>query len=223
MLTKSISFLKAIKENNNRDWFKSNKKRYEEAREEFKGVVAEIEELLKQHDNIDESGTKIFRIYRDVRFSNDKTPYNRHFSASFKRATNALRGGYYLRIEPGASLIVGGFFGPNSEDLQHIRKQIAQDSHILKEAIHDKSFIKYFGELYGERVKTSPKGFSKDDPEIDLIRMKSFMGKHEFSDEEVQQPDFAEKVNNGFKLLRPFFDAMTEYLTTDLNGVSLID
>jgi len=103
-MKKTFDFLKKLKSNNNREWFKANKEIYDKSQDEFKSFVSNVEERLKSHDLIDESGTKIFRIYRDVRFSKDKTPYNLHRSASFKRATDARRGGYYLRVEPGNCL-----------------------------------------------------------------------------------------------------------------------
>lgn len=179
---------------------------------------------MRKHDNIATvSGKKsLFRIYRDVRFSKNKSPYKTNRSGSFKRATNELRGGYYFHIEPGNTFLAGGFFGPNAADLKHIRNHISQDDTFLREVLESKSYKSYFGVLEGDQVKTSPKGFSKDDPSIDLLRYKQFILRHKFPDKEVLQKDFAKKMSDGFQHIRPFFDVMSEILTTDLNGLSLV-
>ena len=122
-----LTFLIKIKINNDRDWFKANKQLYLEAHGNLIQFADELLDRLKSHDQIEtQSGKKsLFRIYRDVRFSKDKTPYQTHFSGGFRRATLELRGGYYFRIQPGGkSIIAGGFWAPNSEDLKHIRSQI---------------------------------------------------------------------------------------------------
>jgi uncharacterized protein (TIGR02453 family) len=221
-MNKVISFQKKIAKNNNREWFQEHKKDYETSNQELRDFTIRLMEEMKKHDTIDEAGTKIFRIYRDVRFSKDKTPYTLHRSFSMKRATDALRGGYYMRIQPGQSFLIGGFFGPEPGDLLHIRKQIQQDPDRLRKILNSKKIKDYFGELVGEEVKTAPKGFSKDDPAIDLLRRKGFMLRHDFTDKEVGSPDFAVKVSEGFKKMRPFLDYMSEILTTDLNGASLL-
>ena len=217
-------FLNNLKENNNRSWFNDHKSDYEKA---YQVVIQFAEALLtemKRHDDIvTVSGKKsLYRIYRDVRFSRNKLPYKTNWGGSLKRATNALRGGYYYHIEPGNSFIAGGFFGPNPEDLKHIRKHIAQEDSLLRMTLNAVETLSYFGELTGERVKTAPKGFSKEHPAIDLLRYKQFILKHNFLDEEVLKDDFHIEVSAGFQRLRPFFDVMSEMLTTDLNGRSLI-
>ena len=130
-----LTFLEKLEENNSREWFNANKDAFKSAENEFKDLVGQVELGLSQIDKIDIDATKIFRIYRDVRFSEDKTPYHLHRSASFKRATDQLRGGYYLRIKRGASALVGGFFGPNSHDMLQIRKQIQQDPEPLRKIL----------------------------------------------------------------------------------------
>ena len=218
-----LQFLSTLKKNNNREWFNENKSQYLAAHEQLVRFADELLEKMNVHDQIEtQSGKKsLFRIYRDVRFSKDKTPYQTHFSGGFRRATQQLRGGYYFRIEPGNSLIAGGFWGPSPDDLKHIRQQVAQDDATLREILSNKKIKSYFGELVGEQVKTAPKGFSKDDPAIDLLRFKQFILTHNFSDEEVVSANFLKKVDQGFKNIRPFFDYMSEILTTDLNGTPL--
>ena len=218
-----FNFQRRLAKNNNREWFQDHKKDYEQSEQDFKDFVARLESSLMEHDKINLSKTKRFRIYRDVRFSSDKTPYNKHRSVSFGRATESRRGGYYLRIQPGGqTFLAGGFWQPEPKDLLHIRRQISQDPDPLRQILSDKEISSYFGEMQGEQVKTAPKGFSIEDPAIELIRYKGFILTHQFQDKEVLEDDFHLKVNDGFKKLRPFFDYMSEILSTDLNGQSII-
>lgn len=220
----NFKFLSDLMANNNRDWFNDNKKWYQE---EHQHVVDFAEELLSKLGAIDQiatvSGKKsLMRIYRDVRFSKDKSPYNPRWAGSFGRIKPELRGGYYYHIQPGRTVVGGGFYNPNPDDLKLIRNHIAQDDQPLREVLNDPAFKKMFGELGGEQVKTAPKGFDKEHPAIDLLRYKSMYVFHEFTDEEATAPDFADKALEVWKTIRPFFDVMTEILTTDLNGLSLI-
>lgn len=217
-----LQFLKDLKANNNREWFQQQKKHYEAIRSDMKQFYQEIMQNLNQHDEIEKF--KMFRIYRDVRFSHDKTPYNPHFAGSFSRSGKRLRGGYYLRIRPGESFLAGGFWAPNKEDLFRIRQEFELDDGEIRGILSHKDFKKHFGgEIRGEEVKTAPKGFSKEHHAIDLIRKKGFVAVREFTDEEVLREDFMHEVGAAFKALRPYFDYMSDVLTTDLNGVSLID
>ncbi|MEQ8909792.1 MAG: DUF2461 domain-containing protein [Vicingaceae bacterium] len=221
----TFNFLKNLKKNNNREWFNENKKAYQTSHEE---MIELGEELLKGLQGFDEietlSGKKsLFRIYRDVRFSKNKAPYKTNRSGSFRRAGADRRGGYYFSIEPGNSLIGGGFYGPSSEDLKHLRNQIDADAEPLRTVLNQKQFKSYYGNLQGETLKTAPRGFEVDNPNIDLLRFKNFYVIHQFSDQEVMADDFPKKVLEGFKIIQPFFEAMTLYLTTDLNGESILD
>jgi uncharacterized protein (TIGR02453 family) len=179
---------------------------------------------MRKFDQIETvSGKKsLFRIYRDVRFSKNKQPYKTSWSGSFRRATSALRGGYYYHIEPGNTFIAGGFFGPNPSDLKLIRNHLDLDDAPLR-AILDSSLIKsYFGALTGDQVKSAPRGFSADHPAIDLLRFKQFILRHDYANTEVLQKGFSVKIAEGFQNLIPFFDVMSEMLTSDLNGNSII-
>ncbi|NNC71115.1 MAG: DUF2461 domain-containing protein, partial [Flavobacteriaceae bacterium] len=159
-----------------------------------------------------------------VRFSKDKTPYQPHFAGSFSRQGKHLRGGYYLRIRPGESFLAGGFWEPNKEDLFRIRKEFELDDAEIRKILRDKKYVKYFGGRFeGEELKTAPKGFDKEHPAIDLIRKKGFIAVRNFSDKDILSANFLKEVDDTYKALRPFFDYMSEVLTTDLNGVSLID
>lgn len=217
-----LIFLNKLKRNNNRDWFNEHKPEFQDIQKGVKKFYEEIKLNLELHDDIEK--LKMFRIYRDVRFAKDKTPYNHHFAGSFSRSGKKLRGGYYLRIRPGESFLAGGFWAPNKEDLFRVRKEIEFSDKELRSIINAKDFKSNFGgELVGEELKTAPKGFSKDDPAIDLIRKKGFVAVRNFTDKEVLSSNFLSEVNASFKSLRPYFDYMSEVLTTDLNGVSTID
>lgn len=220
-----FSFLKGLEANNNRDWFNDHKDDYTNAHHEVIGFADALLDELSKHDQLATSSGKksLMRIYRDVRFSKDKTPYKPRFAGSFSRIKPQLRGGYFFNIQPGQSVMGGGFYGPNPDDLKLIRSHIAQDDADLRKVLADKAFKRVFGELRGEQVKTAPKGFDKAHPSIDLLRHKSMYVFHDFSDDEVLNEDFLEKAIETFITIRPFFDVMTDYLTTDLNGISLID
>lgn len=221
-MKEALVFLNKLKRNNNREWFNEHKPEFQEIQNGIKKFYADIQLSLEQHDEIEKF--KLFRIYRDVRFAKDKTPYNYHFAGSFSRAGKRLRGGYYLRIRPGESFLAGGFWEPNKEDLFRIRKEIEFSDKELRSILSAKEFKHNFGGvLVGDELKTAPKGFSKEDPAIDLLRKKGFVAVRNFTDEQVLSPDFFTEVNRSFQALRPFFDYMSEVLTTDLNGVSTID
>lgn len=216
----TLDFLKKLKKNNNRDWFNEHKPQFQIEQQKAKDFYNTLMERLKDHDDIDVF--KLFRIYRDVRFSKDKTPYKPHFAGSFSRATKRLRGGYYLRIRPGESFLAGGFWEPNKEDLLRIRKEFEMDTSEIRSIINNKTFKKHFGELIGDSLKTAPRGFDKEHPDMDLIRMKQFIIVRNFTDEEVLKPNFLEELDEAYKAMRPYFDYMSEILTTDLNGESII-
>ncbi len=217
-----FEFLSQLKENNNRDWMQAHKKTYQQNEKQLKAFYAAVESDLNKTDQIEK--VKVFRINRDIRFSKDKTPYNVHRSVSFSRAGAQRRGGYYLRLEPGNTMMAGGFFGPEPADLLRIRQEFQMDADPIREILSETTFKKAFGDFeQSYAVKTAPKGFSKDDPNIDLIRLKSYFVVHPFSDKEVMAGDFKDKLVHHYELLRPFFDYMSMVLTTDLNGVSLLD
>ncbi|MGK0376768.1 DUF2461 domain-containing protein [Patiriisocius sp. Uisw_017] len=217
----SFDFLKKLAKNNHRDWMTENKKEYLESEKMLKQFYAEILSGLSETDEIEKQ--KIFRINRDIRFSKDKTPYNVHRSISWSRAGVHRRGGYYLRLEPGNSLMAGGFFSPEPKDLLRIRKEFEIDSQPIREILSNKCFNMYFNGFNQKFVvKTAPKGFKKEGPNIDLIRLKSFFVTRNFTDEEVFAPSFNKNLISYYELFRPYFDYMSEVLTTDLNGESLL-
>ncbi len=214
----TFDFLTNLKSNNNREWFEANKTDYRLAHENVIGFMDSLIAEMNKVDNIEnESGKKsLFRIYRDVRFSKDKSPYKTHFGGYMRRATQWLRGGYYIHIEPKNCFIAGGFFNPNSADLKLIREDIAHDAKPLRAILADADFKKVWGEFEGEAVKTTPRGFDKEHPDLDLIRFKQFHVSHKFSDKEVLADGFVFEVVQSFLVIRPYFDYMSELLTQNL-------
>ena len=215
-----FTFYKDLDKNNNREWFESHKPRFKALESEVKDFNEIVKFGLEETDDIEK--VKMFRIYRDVRFSKNKTPYKTHFGVSFHRKKPNLRGSYYMHLAPQNSFIASGFWNPNPMDLLRIRKDLEMDAQELRDVITDFTFKKVWGELQGDVVKTSPKGFNIDHPNIDLIRHKQFLFIKRFDDKSVLSSDFQKEVIKSFTTIRPFFDYMTSVLTTDLNGVSLL-
>jgi uncharacterized protein (TIGR02453 family) len=219
----SFSFLTALKENNNREWFNANKTIFQKEQALLEIFAQQLLQELSLHDQIETPSGKssMHRIYRDTRFSKDKTPYKGNWSGGFKRATKYRRGGYYFHLEPGNSFVAGGFWAPNTQDLKRIRDDIAFDPAPLRKIIKSKSFIATFQTLQGEQLKTTPKGFDADHEAIDLLRYKQFLLIRKFTDKEVLGEQFLKEANQAFKNMRPFFDYMSEVLTTDVNGLEV--
>ncbi|GAB1855637.1 DUF2461 domain-containing protein [Flavobacteriaceae bacterium MHTCC 0001] len=216
-------FFKKLEKNNNRDWFNEHKPEFKAIETEVKQFYNAIFENLNSHDEIDK--LKIFRIYRDVRFSKNKLPYKTHFGGSFHRTKPRLRGGYYLHIQPNnESFIATGFWEPAKEDLLRIRKEFEMDDTEIREILANKNFNAVWGDTFvGDEVKTAPKGFSKEHKAIDLIKKKQYIFIKKYTDKDVLSSGFLQEVDSSFKAIRPFFDYMSDVLTTDLNGVSVID
>ncbi len=218
-MKKGFEFLKQIQENNHREWFTERKPTYDLIAKENKAFFEHIYAELQKHDSL--GGMHISRIYKDVRFSKDKSPYKTHFGAGYARTKPMLRGGYYIHIEENNSFVGGGFWAPNADDLWRIRKEFEMDTAAIKKITANNTFIKYFKEIEGEGVKTAPKGFDKSHPAIDLIKKKQFIVKRTFKDKEVLSHHFQKEVILTFLAMRPFFNYMSDILTTDLNGEPL--
>ena len=216
----TISFLKELKLNNNREWFNENKDRFNNIQSQVKIFAQEVNDSLNVSDNIEK--IKIFRIYRDLRFSKDKTPYKKNIGMAFHRAKPELRGGYYLEISADESFIAVGFWNPNKEDLLRIRKEIEIDGQEFKRIINQKKIKDIWGDLRGDEVKTSPKGFTSDHEYIDLIKKKQFIFIKKLKEKDILDEKFQKELINYFESIRPFFDYMSEVLTTNLDGEVII-
>lgn len=215
-----LAFYEELEKNNTREWFEPQKSRFKGLEAEIKQYAEEIKQGLSETDEIDRA--KLFRIYRDVRFSKNKTPYKTHFGISFHRKKPQLRGGYYIHLAPGESFLATGFWDPSPADLLRIRKELEVDAQEFRDLMAVPAFTKVWGSLEGDAVKTAPKGFAKDHANIDLIRHKQFLFTKKFDDKSVLSPDFQKEVIAVFTAVKPFFDYMTNVLTTNLNGESLL-
>lgn len=221
----NLEFLQNLKKNNNRDWFNENKKEYEKHHIETIQFADAVLSEMQKHDNIETLNGKksLMRIYRDIRFSKDKSPYKNNWGCGFKRATKMLRGGYYFHIEPGGCFVGGGFWAPNPADLNRMRKEISMNYDDFRKIVTSTNFKSIFGKLQGEKLKTVPKGFDKEDEAIEFLKFKQYLISKSFTDKEALAPDFYLKVNETFKAMRPFFDFMSYALTTNENGELLAD
>jgi len=218
----NLEFLNELKSNNNREWFTESKPRYIEQHENTISFADDVLELLKKHDKIDNvSGKKsLMRIYKDVRFSKDKSPYKTNWAGYYKRSTSDLRGSYYFHIAPDECFVGGGFWKPESIDMKLIRDAMVADEKGYRKVVGSKKFKEFFGieGVYGEKLKNVPRGYDKESTAGDLLRMKQFLIRKSFSKEEMLSDGFAKKVDQTFKALRPFFDWMSYALTHDGNG-----
>lgn len=177
-LKSTFQFLIDLECNNNRPWFNEHKERYLAAKANIDCLVEELIPLIQAFDSsVDVKGAKdcVFRIYRDARFSKDKTPYKTHFSASIsKGGRKSPYAGYYFHFEADRSFIGGGIYRPESTVLKAIRAQIYESPQCYKNIIENTAFQESFSEVYGDPLKTAPKGFSKNWPEIALIKNRSY-------------------------------------------------
>lgn len=207
----TLKFLKDLKANNSREWFTDNKKKYEEAKGDFEEFVSElILKIAKFDPPIAEVNPKkaIFRIYRDVRFSKDKSPYKINFGAHLTGSPSKIhdRAGYYLNLQPGNTFLAGGAYLPPAPWINKIRQEIDYNTKEFKKIINSASFKKHFGSISGEQLKTAPKGYPKDHPEIELLRYKSFLAVNNCNDKLATSDDFMKHCATVFKAMQPFDD-----------------
>lgn len=223
MVSKEIlSFLDLLSKNNNREWFAEHKSEFLQIEAQSRSFFNEVGKELQKQDSLE--NTQIYRIYRDIRFSKDKSPYKKYLSVWYSRTKPFFRGSYYLHLEPGNSFVEGGFWQPNAEDLKRIRKEFELDDSEIREIMSAPDFKKYFGgKLEGEELKTAPKDFDKEHKAIDLIRKKQFLVVRRFTDKEILDANFKNEVLRTFTAMRPYFDYMSDVLTTNLNGESIIE
>ncbi|MBL6657098.1 MAG: DUF2461 domain-containing protein [Flavobacteriales bacterium] len=215
-----FSFFRQLEQNNNREWFEAHKAEFKALEATVKQFGVALEEKLNKHDSIDRF--KVFRIYRDVRFSKDKTPYKTHFGMAWQRSKPELRGGYYLHLKPNDIFLACGFWDPNPDDLKRIRQELAVDGDEYRNIINDPNFKSVWGELQGDAVKTTPKGFAKDHPNIDLLRHKQHIFMKRYTEKDVSSPNFIDQIDSALQAVRPFVDFMSAVLTTNADGESLL-
>lgn len=218
-MEKTIAFLKRLKMNNNKEWFDSNKNQYLEAKDEFEKLVDSLIKGTNKFDKKISSDLKAknctFRIYKDVRFSKDKSPYKTNFGASINPGgKKALFVGYYLHVEPGNSFLAGGVYMPEPPVLQAIRQEIDYNVEPLLKVFKSASFKKYFkGFDEDDKLKTAPKGFEKDHPHIEILKNKHFVVSCKLSDKEMLDKNFERQVLSGFKAMQPLLEYLREATT----------
>ena len=215
-----FSFFKKLEKNNNREWFEQHKPEFKALETTVKQFGKALKDQLNQHDSIDRF--KLFRVYRDVRFSKDKTPYKIHFGLTWHRTKPEYRGGYYLHLKPNDIFLACGFWDPNPADLKRIRQEIDMDADEYRNIINEPNFKRIWGKLQGDAVKTAPKGYAKDHPNIDLLRHKQHIFMVRYTEEYVAAADFLDRLDTALQAVRPFVDYMSAVLTTNADGESLV-
>jgi uncharacterized protein (TIGR02453 family) len=213
----TLDFLDSLRDNNNRDWFIKNRPAYIYAKDNFESFVQDIinniidfEPILKGL----EVKSCLYRINRDIRFSNDKSPYKSHLGAFIVRGgkkNGDKFAGYYFHIEPKKSIIAGGAYLPPTPWLSAIREKIDEEPDEFIKIINSKDFVKYFGEIEGEKLKKSPKGYPSDHPNIELLKFKSYLIVNEVTDEFVLSQNYFDHVLKVLKAMKPFNDFLNEY------------
>lgn len=211
----TLDFLTALQQHNNKVWLDEHLAAYEAAKSNAQAVFQHIEEALGQIDTF--HALKMYRINNDIRFDKNKPTYKNHFGAILKRKQPQNRGSFYIHIAPDETFIGGGFWGPNKEDLLLIRKAFEYEDNIDRILAHP-SLQQEFGSLFGNGVKSAPKGFDKTHPRIELIRKQQFLFKKSYPLDLVLSDQFVKTVIADYQLLLPFFEYMTELLTLDGNG-----
>jgi uncharacterized protein (TIGR02453 family) len=211
-----LKFLKDIKKNNDRAWFEKNKPRYLGVKQDFENFVGE---LLKEFTKFDAGLAGLdhkkltFRIYRDVRFSKDKSPYKTNMGAGFSPNGKLVQEpGYYIHLEPGnKSFVAGGIYMPDAANLSKVRQEIDYSADKLKKIVNAKSFKKSFaGFDEFDKLKTMPKGYPKDHPQIEMLKLKSFILSHNFTDREVTDAKFIRNIVSHAKAIKPLNDFIKE-------------
>jgi uncharacterized protein (TIGR02453 family) len=213
----TLDFLREIKSNNSRDWFNINRKLYEDAKDNFVTLVQSIIDQITVFEPIMkglEASSCIYRINRDLRFSVDKSPYKTHFGAFIVkggRKNGDKYAGYYIHIEPGESIIAGGAYTPPTRWLNAIREKIDEEPEKFLKIIKNKDFIKYFGKLEGEKLKTAPKGYPSDHPHIELLKYKSYLVVNSVSDKNVLGQGYFEHIIDVARAMKPLNDFLNDY------------
>jgi len=211
----TLLFLSDLKNNNDRNWFAENRKRYEDAKSNYETFVQEILNEIVRFDPIFrglEPKSCMFRINRDTRFSHDKSVYKTNFGAFMVRGGKKNGDkfpGYYFHIEPGSSFVAGGAYIPPAQWLNAIRERIDGDAERLIKIVNDKAFRKYFGGLEGEKLRTAPKGYPRDHPHIELLKMKSYLAEMAIPDKVITSDECFDLVVGAFRAMKPLNDFLT--------------
>ncbi|WP_373515013.1 DUF2461 domain-containing protein [Persicitalea sp.] len=211
MLSKNtLQFLLDLSKNNNRDWFLENRKRYDTAKADFTKLTEKVLNEVSKFEELGKTQPKdcVFRINRNLRFTRDKRPYKNNFSMAIgPGGRHSGRIDYYLQIQPGDQSFLGaGMWSPTAEQLAKYRQEVDYNAAELKKIIENETFRNYFPEIHGATLKTSPKGFSRDHPEIELLRRKELFFSHRIMDKEVLSENFVTEILHAIHLIKPYCD-----------------
>ncbi len=210
MQSSTLQFLRTLEKNNNREWFNENKTTYQEAQQDVIYFVEKlIEEVVVFDEEIGKADAKksLFRIYRDTRFSKDKSPYKTNFGASLGMGKGSQKAGYYLHIEPGKSFLAGGIYMPESSVLKEIRKEISAFGEEFLTIVEKDEFRNYFRGLSVEdKLKKVPQGFDKDDKMAEFLKLKHYIVTHPVSDEQLLNENAAKEFAKIYKAMKPLND-----------------
>ena len=210
------SFLSGLAKNNSKDWMDAHKSEYQLVRQNFILLVGDAIEKTSEYDSeiANEDAKKcVFRLNRDVRFSNNKDPYKTNFGGAIcKGGRKTGNPGYYIHIMPGNNFAGGGLYQPMPDSLKKIRQEIDYNGDELRKIVSDKSFTSIFNEPYDDKVKTAPKGYPKDHPHIDLLRYKSHIFMRKFSDKEAKSTEFPDMIQETFRSMKPYLDFLRKAL-----------
>ena len=206
-----FAFFEELAQNNNKLWFKDNKQRYRDnVQEPLLALVEAMGPRLKKispHIVADprRNGGSVFRIYKDVRFSKDKSPYKTHGAIQFRhaRGKDAHAPGFYIHLSPDEVFAGGGVWGPPSPALLAIRETIRDDPRAWQKIINGKAFVQRFGEIRGDRLTRPPRGFDKDDPMIEDIKRKSFFAMEQKKKSSVHKPEFPDEIEASLREAKP--------------------
>ncbi|WP_242920101.1 DUF2461 domain-containing protein [Pontibacter liquoris] len=216
----TLAFLADLATHNTREWFGEHKKRYDAAR---KNYITFLDELLQEMQHFEPAARGqqgkdlVFRIYRDVRFSNDKRPYKDHFGAYVAEGgRKSILPGYYLHLAGGNnSFLAGGLWFPPAEQLKAVRQELDYNLDAFTSIVEAADFKKRFGAIQGEQLKTTPKGYDKENPAIHYLRFKSWNAVMPLPDKVVLGDDFMQAVLDGFRAIQP----LNEFLLAPLREV----
>lgn len=213
-----MKFLRQLKKNNSRDWFARHKREYEEfVKLPMQCLIATLHEPMSKMAPEFEINPKrsLFRIYRDTRFSKDKTPYKTHVSAIFHlKGRWEESAGYYVHIAPGDCYLGGGIYMPNGPQLKKIRTAIAQQPQKFRSIVENKNFEKRFKKLEGSKLQRNPQGFPADHPMIEWLKFKQFFSGISWEEAECYSPKFVDKIISVYSELLPLIRFLNEALRT---------
>ena len=212
----TFNFFKQIEENNNKVWFENNRPIYETAKVNYLEFMGELIPKIKQIDQIVEKDLKKYasRIHRDVRFSKNKSPYKNNISSLIERALDFKKCPFYIHIQPNGSFMGAGVYQPDTALLKRVRQEIDYNSSELHRIIGKTSFKETFGKITGDSLVRPPKGYEEDNPNIELLKLKFYIVRKDFSDEEVMSPDFVDRIAEMYREALPFL----EFLDNTIEG-----